>query len=43
MKRDRTALIFASEGGHLEMVEALVTAGADVNAKDNVSRLLLGI
>ena len=33
MKRNETALIFASERGYLKMVEALVTAGADVNAQ----------
>ena len=31
-----TALIEASAMGHLEVVKALVAAGADVNVKDNV-------
>ena len=31
-----TALILASQNGRLEVVKALVAAGADVNAKDNV-------
>ena len=33
MKRNETALTFASDQGYLEMVKALVTAGADVNAR----------
>ena len=31
-----TALIRAIENGHLEVVQALVAAGADVNARTNV-------
>ena len=33
-----TALMKASYNGHLEVVKALVAAGADVNAKDNVGQ-----
>ena len=31
-----TALIKASDNGYLEVVKALVAAGADINAKNNV-------
>ena len=33
----RTALMHASEGGHLGVVRALLAAGADVGAKSDVS------
>ena len=33
-----TALMKASYNGHLEVVKALVAAGADVNAKTNVGQ-----
>ena len=32
-----TALISASHAGHLEVVKSLLAAGADMEAKDNVS------
>ena len=32
-----TALIWASSNGHDEMVEMLLTAGADIEATDDVS------
>ena len=32
-----TSLIWASQDGHLEVVKALVAAGADINAAENVS------
>ena len=32
-----TPLIWASQNGHLEVVKALVAAGADINAAENVS------
>jgi ankyrin repeat protein len=35
---DITPLMAASEGGNLEIVEALLTAGADVNAEDSLKR-----
>ena len=34
-----TALMWASDKGYLEVVEALVTAGADLNAKNEVTEL----
>ena len=36
-----TALHYAIEGGHLEVVKVLVASKADVNAKNNVSTLLV--
>ena len=38
MQSGTTALIAAAEGGHTSAVEALVAAGVDVNASDEVSR-----
>ena len=34
--RGRTALILASEGGHLDVVRELLRAQADVNVQDEV-------
>ena len=34
----RSALLVAAEGGHTSAVEALVTAGADLEARNEVSR-----
>jgi len=36
--RGRTALMLASEGGHLDVVKELLKAQADVNAQDEVCR-----
>ena len=36
MKGGKTALIMAAEDGHLEVVKALIEAGADVNLRDRV-------
>ena len=33
--------MYASEDGHKEVVELLLSAGADVNLKDNVCRLIV--
>ena len=33
----RTALMWASEGGHIEIVKSLLLRGADVNIQDKVS------
>ena len=33
-RRDTTALMLAADGGHLDIVNALIKAGADINAKD---------
>ena len=33
MKDERTALMMAAQGGHVEMVKALVEAGGDVNLR----------
>ena len=35
MKGARTALMMAAKSGHLEVVKALIEAGADVNLKSN--------
>ena len=36
-KRGNTALVLASKGGHTAIVELLLGAGADTEAKDRVS------
>ena len=36
MKDEETALMMAAQGGHLEIVKALIEAGADVNLRDGV-------
>ena len=36
MKGAQTALMMAAQGGHLEVVKALIEAGADVNLRDEV-------
>ena len=33
-----TALMMAAQGGHLEVVKALIEAGADVKLRDEVCR-----
>ena len=33
MKDERTALMMAAQGGHMEVVKALIEAGADVNLR----------
>ena len=38
MQSGRTALFSAAKGGHTSAVEALVAAGADVDARTTVSR-----
>ena len=37
MQRRQTALMKAAQGGHLEIVKALIEAGADVNLISHVS------
>ena len=39
MKDERTVLMMAVEGGHVEVVKALVEAGADVNLRTKVCYL----
>ena len=39
MKDERTALMMAAQGGHMEVVNALVEAGADVNLGTRVCYL----
>ena len=39
MQRGNTALMLASEGGHLDVVKELLKAQADVNAQDEVCSL----
>ena len=39
--RKETALLYASQWGHLEMVKYLVGNGADVNAKDKNDKTAL--
>ena len=39
MQYGRTALMLASEGGHLDVVRELLKAQADVNAQDEVCSL----
>ena len=41
MKDGQTALMVAVRGGHLEVVKALIEAGADVNLIDKVCYGLL--
>ena len=38
VKHDSMAMMYAAEKGHATIVEALIAAGADVNAKDEVGR-----
>ena len=38
--RGRTALMLASEGGHLDVVKELLRAQADVNVQDEVCSLI---
>ena len=38
MKVEKTALMVAAQGGHLEIVNTLIEAGADVNLRDEVCR-----
>ena len=40
MKSQGTALMMAAGGGHLEVVKALIEAGADVNLRDVVGYLV---
>ena len=35
-----TALMWAAHGGHFEVTEVLVEAGASIEAKDNVSKTI---
>ena len=41
MKDGKTALMMAAEGGHLEVVKALIEAGADVNLHHSVCWLVI--
>lgn len=41
LDRDRTPLLLAAEGGHAEMVEVLLAAGADPDARDAGGRTAL--
>ena len=37
----KTALIYAAEGGHEAIVQSLVAAGCDIDAKDGVRVMLV--
>ena len=39
MKDEETALMMAAQGGHVEVVKALIEAGADVNLSKRVCYL----
>ena len=41
MKDERTALMVAAKGGHVEMVKTLSEAGADVNLRNLVCCLCM--
>ena len=39
MKGEQTTLMMAAQGGHVEVVKALIEAGADVNLRKRVCYL----
>ena len=41
IRKDKTALMWASSSGHTEVVKLLLAAGADINAKDDIGQTAL--
>ncbi len=39
-QESRTPLMYAAEGGHVDIFQSLVSSGSDVNATDDVSMVV---